>query len=191
MSPSWFKSSSGTTRTCHTKDTSTARSPLYKIEALEYIKHAVSRRAHGKMGNLPKHFFPSASQRIGDTFIIDNADVYLKGCELLISYGSGLMPVEDYLLAMGVPREQKFRLWGRIPPWAKAALPKREKRVVQQAFIPVGARQIVFHVGAEVEVFQKETTQNGWAFGRCSHDGVVGWFPLKFTVPVETGRMGV
>ena len=30
MSPSWCKSSSGTTRTCHTKDTSTARSPLYK-----------------------------------------------------------------------------------------------------------------------------------------------------------------
>lgn len=69
-----------------------------------------------------------------------------------------------------------FRLAGRVPDWAKAALPKRKIVIAKHKFVPIGPKQLALQIGAEVLVFEEKANERGYMYGRRVSEGKQGWF---------------
>jgi hypothetical protein len=70
-----------------------------------------------------------------------------------------------------------FRLTGRVPDWAKAALPKRETVIAKHKFVQIGPKQLALQVGTEVVELGEKTNERGWMHTRRVSDGKQGSFP--------------
>jgi hypothetical protein len=135
--------------------------------------------AIGLLGRTPNRDNP--------TRVFNDVDLHLheNSNKLYVATDRGLIIVAQNLSLIGLPDMQPVRFDGRIPPWAKVALKKREKRRVTHGFEAAKESQdMSLKLGSSVIVYKVDQNYE-WAYGRSCDDDKKGWFPLLYTCPIN------